>query len=119
MATYELADRMGVTASAVSQLERAERSGTIGLASLERAARGLDCQLYYVLVPRESLEQVVHRQALDKAARLVAARTPRADLAAHDPEILAQVVQEQVEALAYELIDQRGLWRTPTGSDSP
>jgi predicted DNA-binding mobile mystery protein A len=113
MSTFELGQRMGVTASNVSQLERAETAGSIQLATLERAAQALNCRLWYVLVPNEPLEQMVRRQALDKATGAVADAMSHDDHCEADRELLAVVMAEQVEALARELIDSRGLWRAP------
>jgi predicted DNA-binding mobile mystery protein A len=111
MSLFELGQRMGVSASNVSQLERAEATGSIQLASLERAARGLNCRLWYVLVPDEPLEQMVRRQALAAAAAAVAEESSGDDRWEADAALLAAVRAEQVEALAYELIDSPGLWR--------
>ena len=38
---YQLAQRLGVTAGAVSQLERSEREGTIKIGTLRRALQSL------------------------------------------------------------------------------
>lgn len=70
MSSYQLADRMGVSQSTVMDLEAGERSGTITLKSLERAAAALGCQLVYALVPEVSLEQMVAKQAQIRAKEL-------------------------------------------------
>ena len=111
MSTFELGERMGVTPSRVRQLERAEAAGSVELASLERAARALNCRLSYAIVPNETLEQMVRRQALEKAAAELAASTTDGDPGEADRALFAAVMAEQVEALAHDLIDRRGLWR--------
>lgn len=70
MSSYQLADRMGVSQSTVMDLEAGERSGTITLKSLERAAAALGCQVVYALVPEVSLEQMVAKQAQIRAKEL-------------------------------------------------
>ena len=67
MSQYELGQRMGVSQPRVAQIERAEADGSVELATIRRTAAALGCSLRYVLVPDQSLEQMVHRQALDKA----------------------------------------------------
>ena len=62
-------------------------------------------------MPNEPLEQMVRRQALEKAAAELAASTTDGDLGEEDRALFAAVMAEQVEALAHELIDRRGLWR--------
>lgn len=51
LSIYDLADRLGVTAGAVSQLEQSERVGTIKLASLERALGALGERLVIATTP--------------------------------------------------------------------
>ncbi len=87
MSQYELAVRMGVTQPRVAQLEHAEVVGSMQLATLGRAAVALNCVVRYVLAPVAPLQEIVCRQALEKAAALD--RLERVD----------------------ELIDRPGLWR--------
>jgi predicted DNA-binding mobile mystery protein A len=110
MSTYELGARLGVTASNVSQLERAEADGRIQLATLERVSVALECRLCYVLAPKEPLERMARRQALDKAARMVGARAAQMDM--QDSALLAEAIDEEIERLANELVNQRSLWRS-------
>jgi predicted DNA-binding mobile mystery protein A len=70
MSSYQLADRMGVSQSTVMDMEASERNGTITIKSLERAATTLGCKLVYALVPDDSLEQIVTKQAKLRAREL-------------------------------------------------
>jgi predicted DNA-binding mobile mystery protein A len=63
MTTRQMARRVGVSAVSISSLERSERAGTVQLDTLRRAADALNCDLVYALVPRDSLEETVVRQA--------------------------------------------------------
>jgi transcriptional regulator with XRE-family HTH domain len=110
MSTFELAGRLGVTRARVSQFEQAEVHRSIPLSSLERVAAALGCQVYYVLVPEPSLEQIVRRQALDQAAKVVAASLLPPGAEEHEPPAPDEVAA-RVEALAHELMGRRGLWR--------
>jgi predicted DNA-binding mobile mystery protein A len=105
MSTTELAKRMGVVQSRISSVERAEAAGTIKLDTLQRAADALDCDLVYFLVPRTTLDQSVRDQARRKAAAMLGpvAHNMRLEDQAFDPT-------DQVDDLASELIDRRGLW---------
>jgi predicted DNA-binding mobile mystery protein A len=71
MSTSQLANRMGVTRSAIAQLERSEVKASVRLETLRRAADALDCDLVYALVPRVGLEESVRRQGGLHAARVV------------------------------------------------
>lgn len=72
MTTRQLAERMGVAQSTVVAMEQSEKGGTITLDSLHRAAEALDCELRYVLVPRQELQTKVEQQATIVAKRNIA-----------------------------------------------
>jgi predicted DNA-binding mobile mystery protein A len=63
MTGRQLADRMGVSQSAVAQLEQSEVNGLVRLNTLRRAAHALRCDLVYLLVPRTSLAEAVVTRA--------------------------------------------------------
>ncbi|HUH01002.1 MAG TPA: mobile mystery protein A [Kofleriaceae bacterium] len=68
----QLAERLGVSRSQVSHIERAERSMELTMQTLVRVAEGLECNLVYALVPRRgSLEETVNRRARKVATSLV------------------------------------------------
>lgn len=111
MTTGELGQRMGLTQSRVSQLERSEELGSIRLDTLERAARALNCQLRYVFVPNEPLEDMVQRQARLRAQAEVDVVTHTMALEDQVPE--PGVIDSQVEELAERFVDGRHLWEGP------
>jgi predicted DNA-binding mobile mystery protein A len=49
-----VAARAGVKRQTYAQLELAEETGSISVASLRRAAAAMDCELVYFLLPREA-----------------------------------------------------------------
>ncbi len=108
MSTKEMAQRMGVTQSRVSQLEHAEADDSIHLATLRRAAAALGCELHYVFVPSAPLEDAVRQQARAKARTLVGAATHTMRLEDQEPE--ASVAAAQVDEIADDLVDAPGLW---------
>jgi predicted DNA-binding mobile mystery protein A len=63
MTMAQLARRLDVSQPRIVAIERAEVSGAISLATLERAAEALGCSLVYALVPRASLEKTVEERA--------------------------------------------------------
>src|SRR5689334_5348437 len=72
MTTAQLARRIGVSQPRVVAIEQAEKTRAITLDSLERAARALDCELVYALVPRKPLEEQAINRALTLAKRRLA-----------------------------------------------
>ncbi|HMP72238.1 MAG TPA: helix-turn-helix domain-containing protein [Kiritimatiellia bacterium] len=57
VSSYELARRAGVSQPTVINWERRERARTITLASLERAAAALDCDVRIDFIPRSPQPQ--------------------------------------------------------------
>jgi predicted DNA-binding mobile mystery protein A len=107
MSSPELAQRMSISSSRASQLERAEVEDALQLSTLRRAAAALNCRLCYVLVPVEPLEDMVLRQAYRRAEEELSLSLPVAPgLHATDGEI-----EEWLETRTLELIDHGGLWR--------
>jgi predicted DNA-binding mobile mystery protein A len=62
MTQKELGRRIGVNQKTVHALEIAEAQQRIRVDTLQRAAAALSCDLRYVLVPRESLEESYEHQ---------------------------------------------------------
>jgi DNA-binding Xre family transcriptional regulator len=53
MTSSQLARRVGVSQSVISNLQKSEREKTITLKSLEKVANALECELVYVLIPKK------------------------------------------------------------------
>ena len=111
MTTAELGQRMGLTQSRVSQIERSEELGSIRLDTLERAAQALNCQVRYVFVPNEPLEQMVQRQARLRAQAEVDAVTHT--MALEDQILEPGVLDSLVQEMAERFVDERHLWEQP------
>lgn len=109
MSAADLGDRMGLSQARVSQIEAGELDRSITLGTLERAADALGCDVVYALVPRLPLEQMVQEQALAKARQRLA---PVAHSMALEDQTSTpnSAVRIQLESLAQQLIDRRGLW---------
>lgn len=108
MSTVELAQRMAISQSQASRLERADAEGVIRLATLRRAAEALNCGLHYVLVPNEPLEDMVLRQAHRKATLELSLSHSHVQAASDDA--FDEATDEWVEVRTLELIDRQGLW---------
>ena len=110
MTTRQLGKRLGVSQPRVTEIEKAEVSGSITLGSLQRVANALDCQLIYAFVPRDPLESLVEQRAEDLALRHLKSTSHSMALEAQsvDPD----EAREQLKQLVQELVEQSGsvLW---------
>jgi len=73
MTAEQLARRMGVQRQRVHALEKGEVAGTATINSVKKAAEAMDCVFVYALVPRDSLQANVERQAVKYAEKIHAA----------------------------------------------
>ncbi len=67
MSTRQLAKRLHVSQSRVSQIEKNEASQALSLKALNEVAEALNCKLCYTLVPKKDLEFLMQDQAKKKA----------------------------------------------------
>ncbi len=108
MSGREMGERLGVSQQTIPNIERSEQRGTIKLETLQRAARALDCDLVYALVPRQSLDELVMAQARRKATDHlwpIAHHSRLEDQAVTDTDAAAAL-----DELAAHFVDRRGLW---------
>ena len=63
MTTSQLAKRLKVAQTRVSELEAAEVHRNITLKTLDRAAEALGCRVVYILVPARPLSETLHDRA--------------------------------------------------------
>lgn len=110
MTTKQLGRRLGVSQPNVTQMEKSERAGAITLATLERAANAMDCQLVYALVPRRPLQELIEARAALHARAIL--QTTAHSMALEDQRADADVERAQLTSLIQELIDNAGskLW---------
>ena len=110
MTAEQLGARLGVSQVRALALEKGEVTGSITLASLERAAHALDCRLVYALVPRKPLEELVEERASKLAGRRLQAT--RHTMALEAQSVDAAEEAAQLKRVKQELIDKGGstLW---------
>jgi predicted DNA-binding mobile mystery protein A len=110
MSQATLAKRLGVTPSAVHQLEQAELNAGITLSRLGEVARALDSQLVYFLIPNTTLQDTVFQQARRVASERLG--YVEATMALEDQEIGNDRQREAIDSLANELVAHGRIWDT-------
>ena len=110
MTARQLGKRLNVSQQRVSELEKNEKEGTAALKSMQMAAEALNCEFVYFLVPRESIEKTMEKQAEQVALK-------RLTTLSHSMELEDQLVSKkeqhrQIIEFAKELVDTkpRELW---------
>jgi len=106
----QLGKRMGVSQPRILEIEKSEKSGSITLDTLERAANEMDCKLVYALVPKDPLEHVVECRALAMAKKQMTITSHNMALEAQS--ILVDDEKEQLEIMVRKIIENAGsnLW---------
>ena len=105
----QLARRAGVSRATVQQMERAEAERRITLASLDKLAAAMDCQVAVAILPRGgTLDDVRRRQAAMKAEAILHERT-KANKRPPRPVDLERRKQQLITRLLRG--SRRRLWR--------
>jgi len=106
----QLGKRLGISRQAVHKLEDDEVRGSASIERIRRAAEALDCRLVYALVPKNSLEETIKRQARKQAKK----RLERVNIsqALEESALDSESFRQQLDDLANELMVNRpsSLW---------
>ena len=114
MTTAQLARRIGVSQPRVVAIEKAEKNASITLDSLERAARAMDCQVVYALIPRKPLNDLVEERAHIVAEKRL--KSTRHSMALEAQSVDKSDEEVQLKRLSERLIEKAGseLWEEDT-----
>ena len=72
MSLRQLAERIGISASALTNFEKREQSDAVTLATLKKAANAMDMELVYFFKPKSgSIKSAIEKQATKKAQEIL------------------------------------------------
>ena len=110
MSASQLATRLKVTGPAVSQYEKGEVNRTITLETLEKVAAALGCEFVYALVPKVSLDDLLHRRARRVATKMIERTSHSMHLEQQD--VSESEIKKPIEDLTQQLLADkpRTLW---------
>ena len=113
--TRQLADRLGVQHSSILRLEKREVQGKATIESLAKAAKAMNCQFIYAIVPKSgfnSLNEIIDQQANTLASYLV--KRVRHSMRLESQDISDKEMNKQISQLAIELKAKMNgrLWET-------
>jgi len=100
MSGTQFARRLGVKPPRITRLEKDELAGVVTIKTMRQAAEALDCQFVYALVPRESLDATVRKQA-----KIIAGE--RLERVAHSMGLEnQQLTEEEMKRALHAAIDE-------------
>ena len=71
MSGKQFANRLGVKPPRITALEKDEMTGAVTIKKMQEAANALDCDLFYAIIPRETLSESVRKQAENLAKKRI------------------------------------------------
>ena len=113
MTAEQVAQRLGVSKPRISTMEKDELRGALTLSTLEKAAQAMGCRFVYAIVPEESLQALVEKQAHRQASAILNRTSHTMGLeqqGVSDQEREAQLLKLASDLLAKE---SSKLWNEP------
>lgn len=106
MSMLQMGNRLSITKQSVMDIERREKDGSITIRALREAARAMDMQLVYGLVPNDgSLEALIDRKAKELATQIVLRtnNTMKLEDQENTKQRIEKAIQERAATIKYEL----------------
>lgn len=101
MSGAQVAQRLGITRSAIYQAERNESVGAITLNQMEKLAEAMGGRFVYAIVPEDGVEGIIRKQARRKAEASV--RRAAAHMALENQALPEQRTRDRIDELAGQL----------------
>jgi predicted DNA-binding mobile mystery protein A len=111
MTQADLAGRLGISRQAVTSLEQREGDGSVTLNALQQAARAMESELVYAIVPRQPIIETLEQRAYRVARAMT--RSVHHTMRLEDQETDSDL-EERTRELARELLaSPNRLWSVP------
>lgn len=107
MSVSQLAKRLGLRQSSVSELEKREIEGRVSLNKLREMANAMECDLVYSFVPRKPIEQIVFDQAKQKSLKSIELSDTHMVL---EDQKVSTDLEKRLEDLIEDKIYSKYLW---------
>lgn len=111
MSLRQLAERIGISASALTNFEKREQSDAVTLATLKKAANAMDMELVYFFKPKSgSIKSAIEKQATKKAQEILNQSNQTMKL--EDQETSKKGQQLELERLKIDIMNKMpaNLW---------
>lgn len=110
MSGVQLAKRLGVTRGMVNKTEKNELLGSVTIKTMQNFADAMECQFVYAIVPKKNIENIIQKQAHNKALSIV--KTANVHMALEDQALSDSDIQAEVKRLTLQFMRERprDLW---------
>lgn len=103
----ELAKLTSLSTSSVAQAEQREMEGQVSLATLNKMAEAMDCELIYSFIPKKDMKTLIHDRAFEKARKALGIADLHMKL--EDQKVEGDE-NERIERLAKKFIEKGDIW---------
>ncbi len=103
----ELAHRLALPASNIAQAEKRECAGAITLATLQKIAHAMECELVYSFVPNKDIRTLINDKAMEKARHSL--RNADVHMGLENQSFVGDE-EERVKRLAKKFIEKGDIW---------
>lgn len=110
MSSAQLARFLNVSRNQALKLEKAELAGGITINRLEEVAQSMGCRLVYAFVPENNIEDIIQKQAVLKAEKIMKEASIHMMLEAQS--LSTDVEEKEIKRLADKFMSEmaRELW---------
>jgi predicted DNA-binding mobile mystery protein A len=104
MSGAQLATRLGVTKARISRAEQDEPHGSLTLKSMQSMAEAMDCKFLYAIVPKQNIEDVIKKRAIEKARAQV--KTASTHMALEAQSLSKKQLEFEIERIATQILEK-------------
>lgn len=104
MSRVQLAKKLGVSRAQVFKFEKAELNASVTLKTMQRIAEAMGCSLIYAIVPPETVDNLIIKQAERKARYIV--DKVNVQMALEEQLLSPEKRQFEINRLMREIIDE-------------
>lgn len=104
MSRVQLAKRLGVSRGQVFKFEKEELNAGVTIKTMQRVAEAMGCSFIYAIVPPETVDGLISKQAERKAKYLV--ERVNVQMALEEQLLSAEKRQFEISRLTREIIDE-------------
>lgn len=108
MTLKQLSQRAGLSISTINQLEKNEALDKVTLGSLKKAAKAMNSELIYAIVPKKELQLLREEQAMKKAQEVLG--ESHLQMEYEDQAVTQRQLKGQLMELQKNILASKRLW---------